>query len=101
MSQHHAGPASIGPVAAYPVRRHRAVMPRSRAGCTASAAASRSYGQAYCSAHSSSPYTSRRPSRTTPASDRRGAPAVIVSCEGAVAMSRSAVPLTGRCPACP
>ena len=32
VSQHQAGPGPSCPVAAYPARRHRAVMPRSRAG---------------------------------------------------------------------
>jgi hypothetical protein len=42
VSQHHARPGPSRPVAAYPARRHRATIPRSRAGCAPSAAASRS-----------------------------------------------------------
>ena len=44
VSQHQAGPGPSRPVAAYPARRHRAVMAGSRASSTRSAAASRSAG---------------------------------------------------------
>ena len=59
VSQHQAGPGASWPVAAYPALRQRAVMPRSRAGCTPSAAASRSYGTPPCSPHKISPSMSR------------------------------------------
>ncbi len=42
VSQHQAEPGPRRPVAAYPARRERATIPRSRAGCTAKNAESRS-----------------------------------------------------------
>ena len=44
VSQHHPGPGPSRPVAAYPARRHRAVIAGSRSGWTRSATASRSNG---------------------------------------------------------
>ena len=49
VSQHQPGPVPSLPVAAYPARRHRAVIAGSRSGCTFSATASRSLGAPPCS----------------------------------------------------
>ena len=85
VSQHQAGPGPRVPVSAQPACRQRATTPRSRSARTFRAAASRSYGAPYCSAHSISPVMSRPVSRTVPASARRPASAGTGGCEGGMA----------------